>query len=132
MSDESHELHARFGGDEFCFLIPDLTDAHDGWIIAERFRTAVERHDWTQEDPRLGRDGVLVDVGVVSLQLGPVEQRRLLARQLAHDLLARADRAMYLAKMEQARHVEPVRMRVDDGVLSEVPADSVPAEQARI
>ena len=24
-ADESHELHARFGGDEFCFLIPDLT-----------------------------------------------------------------------------------------------------------
>ena len=130
-SDESHELHARFGGDEFCFLIPDLTDAHDGWIIAERFRTAVERHDWTQEDERLGRDGVLVDVGVVSLQLGPVGHRRLMAHQLAHDLLARADRAMYLAKMEQARHVEPVRMRVDDGVLSEVPADSVP-EQARV
>jgi len=91
----------------------------------------VERYDWTQEDERLGRDGVLVDVGVVSLQLGPVGHRRLMAHQLAHDLLARADRAMYLAKMEQARHVEPVRMRVDDGVLSEVPADSVP-EQARV
>jgi diguanylate cyclase (GGDEF)-like protein len=128
-SDESHELHARFGGDEFCFLIPDLTAAHDGWIIAERFRTAVERYDWTQEDERLN-GGVLVDVGVVSLQLGPVEQRRLVARQLAHDLLARADRAMYLAKMEQAHHVEPVRVRVDDGVLAELPADSV-AEQAR-
>jgi diguanylate cyclase (GGDEF)-like protein len=128
-SDESHELHARFGGDEFCFLIPDLTDAHDGWIIAERFRTAVERHDWTQEDERL-KGGVLVDVGVVSLQLGPVDQRRLVARQLAHDLLARADRAMYLAKMEQARHVEPVRMRIEDGVLAELPADSV-TEQAR-
>jgi len=128
-SDESHELHARFGGDEFCFLIPDLTAAHDGWIIAERFRTAVERYDWTQEDERL-TGGVLVDVGVVSLQLGPVDQRRLVARQLAHDLLARADRAMYMAKMEQARHVEPVRVRVDDGVLAEVAPDSV-AEQAR-
>jgi diguanylate cyclase (GGDEF)-like protein len=128
-SDESNELHARFGGDEFCFLIPDLTDAHDGWIIAERFRTAVERHDWTQEDERL-KGGVLVDVGVVSLQLGPVDQRRLVARQLAHDLLGRADRAMYLAKMEQARHVEPVRMRIDGGVLAELPADSI-TEQAR-
>jgi len=126
-SDESHELHARFGGDEFCFLIPDLTAAHDGWIIAERFRTAVERYDWTQEDERL-KGGVLVDVGVVSLQLGRVEQRRLAARQLAHDLLARADRAMYMAKMEQAHHVEPVKVRIDEGVLAEMTADGVAAQ----
>ena len=62
---------------------------------------------------------------MVSLQLGPVEQRRLVARQLAHDLLARADRAMYLAKMEQAQHVEPVRVRIDDGVLAELAVESV-------
>jgi diguanylate cyclase (GGDEF)-like protein len=124
-TDDSHELHARFGGDEFCFLIPDLTDAHDGWIIAERFRAAVERHDWTHEDERLSAGCVSVDVGVVSLRLGPVEQRRLVARQLAHDLIARADRAMYLAKMEKAQHVEPVRVRIDDGVLAELAAEGV-------
>jgi diguanylate cyclase (GGDEF)-like protein len=124
-SDESHELHARFGGDEFCFLIPDLTAAHDGWIIAERFRTAVERYDWTREDDRLTPGCVSVDVGVVSLKLGPVEQRRLAARQLAHDLLSRADRAMYLAKMERAQHVEPVRVRINDGVLAELAVEGV-------
>ena len=124
-TDESHELHARFGGDEFCFLIPDLTDAHDGWIIAERFRAAVERHDWTREDERLSAGCVSVDVGVVSLRLGPVDQRRLVARQLAHDLIARADRAMYLAKMEKAQHVEPVRVRIDEGVLAELAAEGV-------
>src|SRR3954471_16421534 len=37
------ELHARFGGDEFCFLIPDLDHFNDAWVIAERFREAVER-----------------------------------------------------------------------------------------
>jgi len=124
-SDESHELHARFGGDEFCFLIPDLSDARDGWIIAERFRTAVERYDWTREDDRLTPGCVSVDVGVVSLKLGPVEQRRLAAHQLAHDLLSRADRAMYLAKMERAQHVEPVRVRINDGVLAEVAVEGV-------
>ena len=123
-SDDSHELHARFGGDEFCFLIPDLTEAHDGWVIAERFRTAVDRHDWTREDDRLTPNCVSVDVGVVSLKLGPVEQRRLVARQLAHDLLAKADRAMYMAKMEKAEHVEPVRVRINDGVLAELAADT--------
>src|SRR3954471_15127076 len=35
------ELHARFGGDEFCFLIPDLDHYSDAWVIAERFREAV-------------------------------------------------------------------------------------------
>jgi diguanylate cyclase len=129
-SDETHELHARFGGDEFCFLIPDLTDAHGGLVIAERFRTAVERHDWTREDDRLTAGCVSVDVGVVSLQLGRVEPRRLAARQLAHDLLTRADRAMYLAKIEKAQHVEPVRVRIDDGVLAEVSADETARELA--
>jgi diguanylate cyclase (GGDEF)-like protein len=124
-TEESHELHARFGGDEFCFLIPDLTNAHDGWIIAERFRTAVERHDWAREDERLTPGCVSVDVGVVSLKLGPVGPRRLVARQLAHDLIARADRAMYMAKMEKAQHVEPVRVRVDDGVLAELAVEGV-------
>src|SRR5215203_1784349 len=47
------ELHARFGGDEFCFLIPDLDQSSAAWVIAERFREAVERYDWTLEDPRL-------------------------------------------------------------------------------
>src|SRR6188768_620671 len=41
------ELHARFGGDEFCFLIPDLDNFGAAWVIAERFKEAVERYDWT-------------------------------------------------------------------------------------
>src|SRR5262245_36490528 len=49
----SKDLHARFGGDEFCFLIPDLAACHQAHAIGERFREAVERYDWTQEDERL-------------------------------------------------------------------------------
>src|SRR3982750_205168 len=45
----SQDLHARFGGDEFCFLIPDLDECRAAWIIAERFREAVERHNWTAD-----------------------------------------------------------------------------------
>src|SRR4029453_8678384 len=37
------ELHARFGGDEFCFLIPDLGEYRQAYTIGERFREAVER-----------------------------------------------------------------------------------------
>src|SRR6185295_8929363 len=39
----SKDLHARFGGDEFCFLVPDLAECHQSHSIAERFREAVER-----------------------------------------------------------------------------------------
>ena len=67
---------ARFGGDEFCFLIPDLDHFSAAWIIAERFREAVERYDWMAEDPRLAEKPVNVDVGVVCLLLGPVGERR--------------------------------------------------------
>src|SRR6516162_556799 len=41
------DLHARFGGDEFCFLIPDLEEYHQAHSIAERFRESVERFDWS-------------------------------------------------------------------------------------
>src|SRR5436190_3385593 len=56
----SQDLHARFGGDEFCFLIPDLANCHQAYAVAERFREAVERHDWTLEDQRLAAQPVRV------------------------------------------------------------------------
>ena len=117
------ELHARFGGDEFCFLIPDLESEDDAWRIAERFREAVARFDWTVEDERLAEKPVNVDVGVVSLTLGAVGQRRHIARQIAHDLLARADKLMYEAKGERASHVYRLRVKIDNGNLVELAAD---------
>src|SRR6478752_3180962 len=41
---EGRDLHARFGGDEFCFLIPDLPGCGQAVEIAGRFKTAVECH----------------------------------------------------------------------------------------
>jgi diguanylate cyclase (GGDEF)-like protein len=114
------ELHARFGGDEFCFLIPDLDHFSAAWVIAERFREAVERYDWSTEDARLAQKPVKVDVGVVCLMLGAVSERRDIARQLAHDLLARADKLMYEAKGERATHVYPLRVRIENGALVEL------------
>src|SRR5918994_2926661 len=110
----AQELHARFGGDEFCFLIPELDHPNDAWVIAERFREAVERYNWTTEDARLAQQPVRVDVGVVVLRLGTVAERRPIARELAHDLLARADKLMYEAKGTQAGHVHRVGVRIKD------------------
>jgi GGDEF domain-containing protein len=117
------ELHARFGGDEFCFLIPDLDHFTDAWVIAERFREAVERFDWITEDHRLAEKPPKVDVGVVCLHLGSVHERRHMARQLAHELLARADKLMYEAKGERASHVYPLRVRIEGGALVELGSD---------
>ena len=122
----AQELHARFGGDEFCFLIPDLDQFSGAWVIAERFQEAVERFDWSTVDPRLADRPVHVDVGVVCLLLGPVHERRPFARQLAHDLLGRADKLMYEAKANGLPHISPIRVRVLNGTLQQIEPDEHP------
>ena len=119
---EARDLHARFGGDEFCFLIPDLPGCAEAMEIAERFKTSVEGHDWSREDRRLASRPVKVDVGVVCLRLGPVTERRGAARKLAADLIQRADKLMYDAKGQQSNHVHTGAVHVDHGSLSELSA----------
>jgi diguanylate cyclase (GGDEF)-like protein len=114
------DLHARFGGDEFCFLIPDLAEYHQAYAVAERFREAVERYDWTSEDRRLAVQPIRVDVGVVCLWLGRVAERRFIARRLAAGLVQRADRLMYEAKGERASHIYMLRVLVRDGEILEI------------
>ncbi len=125
----SKDLHARFGGDEFCFLIPDLAECHQAHAVGERFREAVERYDWTQEDSRLSVQPVRVDVGVVCLWLGRVADRRFIARRLAADLIQRADKLMYEAKAERANHIHLLRARLDGGtVVDLIDGERVPVE----
>jgi diguanylate cyclase (GGDEF)-like protein len=120
-SGDSRDLHARFGGDEFCFLIPDLPGPAEGVEVADRFKHSVEAHDWSRDDRRLATRPVCVDVGVVCLHLGPVAERRGVARKLAAELIHRADQLMYDAKAQKAEHVHPVAVRVGDGALVEMP-----------
>ena len=115
---EGRDLHARFGGDEFCFLIPDLPGCDEAFEIADRFKEAVEAHDWTRDDRRLSTRPVRVDVGVVCLQLGQIAERRGVARKLAAELIHRADTLMYGAKGKRA----DARLR-DRRADSEQPAD---------
>jgi diguanylate cyclase (GGDEF)-like protein len=122
------ELHARFGGDEFCFLIPDLDSADNAWIIADRFREAVERYDWLSEDERLAGKPVRVDVGIVCLLLGAVTDRRPIARTLANSLLAEADRLMYDAKTGRANASSRLRVRIEGGALVELKPDDPAGE----
>ena len=119
-SGTSRDLHARFGGDEFCFLIPDLPGCAEAVEIASRFKAAVEGHDWTLDDPRLSERPVRVDVGVVCLHLGPISERRGVARKLAAELIHRADTLMYDAKGKRSDRVHPSAVRVDNGELVEI------------
>jgi diguanylate cyclase (GGDEF)-like protein len=126
------DLHARLGGDEFCFLIPDLDEYSQAHTVAERFREAVEHHDWTLEDRRLAVQPVRVDVGVVCLRLGRVADRRFIARRLSAALIQRADQLMYEAKGQRASHIYLVRSKVVNGELTDIAdneADGEPSPQ---
>lgn len=123
---QPRELHARFGGDEFCFLIPDLSEHTQAYAVGERFREAVERYDWSQEEPRLASKPVRVDVGVVCLRLGHVAERRISARRVADSLIQRADELMYEAKGRASDHIHFVRVRLEHGELIQI-RDEQPA-----
>ena len=118
---EARDLHARFGGDEFCFLIPDLPGCGQAVEIAGRFKNAVEKHDWSKEDRRLSAQPVKVDVGVVCLRLGSIQERRGVARKLASELIHRADALMYDAKGRKSAHVHCTAVAVSGGELTEIP-----------
>jgi diguanylate cyclase (GGDEF)-like protein len=124
-SADARDLHARFGGDEFCFLIPDLPGCAEAVEIADRFKHAVEAHDWSRDDRRLATRPVRVDVGVVCLHLGPVAERRGVARKLAAELIHRADQLMYDAKSSKADHVYQTAVDVQNSALVEIHGDFV-------
>jgi PleD family two-component response regulator len=109
-------------------LIPDLAEYHQAYAVAERFREAVERYDWSSEDHRLAVQPIRVDVGVVCLWLGRVAARRFIARRLSSSLIQRADKLMYEAKGERASHIYMVRVRVEDGELLEITDDVEPTQ----
>ena len=121
------DLHARFGGDEFCFLIPDLPSCEQATEIAGRFKNAVSAHDWSRDDRRLVSRPVNVDVGVVCLRLGAVHERRGIARKLAAELIQRADALMYDAKGRKSEHVHTTAVAVIDGQLSDIPVTGLGA-----
>jgi len=77
-----YDVAARFGGDEFCVLLPE-TDLEGALVVAERMRTLVE------ETTRTTDVAVTVSIGAVAHR-GP--------GTTAEELIAIADRAAYQAK----------------------------------
>ena len=113
-------------------MIPDLAESQLAYAVAERFREAVERYDWTREDPRLNTQPVRVDVGVVCLWLGRVSERRAIARKLAGALIQRADKLMYDAKGERSTHIHLERARVLDGELAEMALSEIDEKDPKV
>jgi GGDEF domain-containing protein len=111
------DLHARFGGDEFAFLIPDVLSFSEACRVAQRFKTVVERYNWASVNRALAERPVLVDIGMACLQLGPLGERQSRTGQLAAELVDRADHLMYSAKRAHAEVVRSMGFRVDAGKL---------------
>ena len=83
--------------------------------VGERFRSAVERYDWTLEDRQLPERPARLDVGVVSLRLGRAAERRFIARRLAADLIKRAGELLDRARTDPISRTQCTRMRVRRG-----------------
>ena len=128
----SRDLHARLGGDEFCFVITDLQRPETACLIGNRYKRAVEGYDWSREHEQLAERPVKVDVGIVCLELGPVEGRRAHAPELANVLLDEADQLMYAAKQASASSVYLRQMRVENGSLLAVTEQRPCGELRRI
>lgn len=86
---EPGDLVARFGGDEFVILCP-----HDG---ADALSALAERVTGTVRTPFPGPAGPLV----IGVSVGAAASR---PGETADDLIGRADRAMYGAKLHSHRH----------------------------
>lgn len=121
----SRDLHARLGGDEFCFVISNLQRRDTAAVIGNRYKRAVEDHDWSAEHEWLAERPVKVDIGIVCLTLGPLAARRTHAADMVRGLLDYADQLMYEAKASDADSVRVRSMRFEEGALVFVP-DSPP------
>src|SRR5688572_27880049 len=115
-------LHARFGGDEFCFFLSDLKHAATAQTVANRFWKGVARYNWSTTDPRLGSMAVNVDIGVACLHVGDLTKRHDGSQELADELFARADKRLYAVKRGAGPRVSCEWLRIDGQSLLDVAA----------
>jgi diguanylate cyclase (GGDEF)-like protein len=82
-----YDIAARFGGDEFCVLLPE-TELEGALVVAERIRAFVEK--------TTGEARITVSIGVAARRGDGTT---------SEDLLALADRAAYRAKFSERNSV---------------------------
>ena len=91
------DVFARYGGEEFAILLRD-TDGERSFLIAERIRRAIEKHEFLADDIRIP---VTVSMGVSTLFDGKKQ-----LHESSRDLLKAADELLYAAKRGGRNRVE--------------------------
>ncbi len=86
------DVLARIGGEEFAVILPD-TGADRALLIAQRLRAAIANADWS---------AAAIPSMALTISLGAAT---LLPGEAAHSLLARADQAMFAAKLQGRNRV---------------------------
>lgn len=76
------DYFARYGGEEFALLLPD-TELGSASAIVDRIRNQIAAHAF----PHVGK-GLTVSIGIAEYRTG----------EAAHEIIGRADRALYAAK----------------------------------
>ncbi len=79
------DVFARYGGEEFCILLPN-TNLKQGFEIAERLRSLIQKHEFIYDGKRLP---VTASVGIADYRQGV---------NTGTDLFKRADKAVYMSK----------------------------------
>ncbi|MES2527546.1 MAG: GGDEF domain-containing protein [Bdellovibrionota bacterium] len=79
------DVFARYGGEEFCILLPN-TNLKQGFEIAERLRSMIQKHEFMYDGKRLP---VTASVGIADYRQGV---------NTGTDLFKRADKAVYMSK----------------------------------
>lgn len=82
------DVIARYGGDEFALLLPE-TGSAGGWVLAERFRRAIQRTAWPHRV-------ITASLGLANLTSD---------NETGAELIARADQALYRAKQSGRNRV---------------------------
>lgn len=119
-SRDAQEVHARFGGDEFCFFVNRLNAGDEATVVCERFRKEVAAFDWSIVHSDLRHRQVRVDVGTVGVLLGAVRERRGRGATLAQQLINRADQLMYHGKRQKADQCTVGFVRLKHGEIVDV------------
>jgi two-component system cell cycle response regulator len=112
----SGDTIARYGGEEFVVLLPQ-SELHHACQIAERIRCAIEATQLPLQSGQQVR--MSISIGLAML---PGKNSAADTQQLAADLVAAADKALYQAKHKGRNRVEWVECVERAGSLSASPA----------
>ena len=94
------DIATRYGGEEFALLLPQ-TSLGEALLLAERVRLEVASNPISRNDGRLIRLTVSIGVSEALPILGKAHRK-----SIGQQLLADADRALYLAKANGRNRIE--------------------------